>query len=98
MKDVPAFRLRAEPLTDEASELRGFPYADPDVGTRHRIGGEPSFIGPDDYPSCDSCNETMTFYGQLDSIGEGFELADVGVVIVFICFDCFTSHATVRSG
>ncbi|MFN3257941.1 MAG: hypothetical protein ACE37B_19855 [Ilumatobacter sp.] len=71
MKQIPAFPLRAEPLTDEAAELRCFPYADPDVGTRHRIGGEPFFTGPDDYPRCDSCGETRSFYGQLDSIGEG---------------------------
>ena len=97
MKQVPAFLLRAEPLTDEAAELPGFPYAGPDVGTRHRIGGEPSFIEPDNYPRCDSCNKTMSFYGQLDSIGEDYELADVGIVAVFICFDCFTSQATIRS-
>lgn len=97
MKQIPAFLLRAEPLTDEAANLPGFPYADPDVGTRHRIGGEPSFIGDDDYPRCDSCGETMSFYGQLDSIGEGYELADVGVVAVFICFDCGTSQSIIRS-
>jgi hypothetical protein len=39
----------------------------------------------------------MSFYGQLDSIGEGFELADVSIVAVLICFDYFTSTSIVRS-
>ena len=30
----------------------------------------------------------MTFYGQLDSIGDDYALADVGVIVVFFCFDC----------
>lgn len=97
MKQVPPFKLIAQPLTDEAAELPGFPSAAPDVGTRHRIGGEPSFIEEDEYPRCTSCKETMTFYGQLDSIGDGYELADVGVVLVFVCYDCFSAQAQIRS-
>ena len=40
----------------------------------------------------------MTFYGQLDSIGDDFVLADAGVVEVFVCFDCFEAAARVSSG
>ncbi|MEA2311420.1 MAG: hypothetical protein QOE28_1388 [Solirubrobacteraceae bacterium] len=40
----------------------------------------------------------MTFYGQLDSIGDDFALADAGVVEVFVCFDCFEAAARVSSG
>ena len=40
----------------------------------------------------------MTFYGQLDSINDEFMIADVGIVRVFVCFDCFEAHATVESG
>jgi hypothetical protein len=39
----------------------------------------------------------MTFYGQLDSIGDDFALADVGVVQVFVCFDCFEATAQIAS-
>lgn len=39
----------------------------------------------------------MTFYGQLDSVGDDFALADVGVVMVFVCFDCFEAAALVDS-
>ena len=39
----------------------------------------------------------MTFYGQLDSIGDDFALADAGVVLVFVCFNCFEAAALVAS-
>lgn len=97
MNQIPAFQLRPEPLTPEAAGLPPFRSADPEIGTRHRLGGEASFVGTDQYPRCDSCSETMTFYGQLDSVGDDFALADAGVVQVFVCFDCFTSEAVIRS-
>ena len=97
MKRIPAFLLRREPITDDAASLPGFRWAAPAIGTRNRIGGEPSFIDPADYPSCTICNEPMTFYGQLDSINDDYVLADAGVVVVFVCFDCFTSEAIIRS-
>jgi hypothetical protein len=37
----------------------------------------------------------MTFYGQLDSVGDDVVLADAGVVQVFVCFDCFDAAARV---
>jgi len=40
----------------------------------------------------------MTFYGQLDSVGDSISLADVGMVYVFVCFDCFTSKSVLQSG
>lgn len=38
----------------------------------------------------------MTFYAQLDSIGEKYDLADCMVIHIYVCFDCFTvkSHLT----
>ena len=38
----------------------------------------------------------MTFYGQPDSIAEGFELADVGVVVVYVCIGCFEASASIH--
>ena len=93
---LPAFSLTAHPLTSEAAALPGFRSAGPEVGTRHRLGGEASFLDPEDYPSCD-CGQPMTFYGQLDSINDDHCLADVGVVAVFVCFDCFAAQALVCS-
>ena len=97
MKNIPPFKLIPQPLTEEAAELPKFKWAGPEIGTRHRLGGEPSFIQPADYPLCTSCGETMTFYGQLDSINDDYVLADVGLVFVFVCFNCFTSTSFIQS-
>jgi hypothetical protein len=40
----------------------------------------------------------MKFYGQLDSIGDDVTLADVGMIYVFVCFDCFTTRSVLQSG
>lgn len=81
---IPPFRLDAHPLTPEAEAAGGFEWAPPEVGTRHRIGGEPDGVPESEYPRCHSCGHPMTFYGQLDSVGDDFALADVGVVHVFV--------------
>jgi hypothetical protein len=95
-KRVPPFRLIAHPMTPEADAAAGFEWAAPEIGTRHRIGGEPDELPIADIPRC-GCGESMTFYGQLDSIGDDFALADVGVLQVFVCFDCFEAAALVVS-
>lgn len=94
---VPEFILRAEPLDDAAASAAGSRSAGPEIGTRHRIGGEPTELSPIDYPRCGSCPELMTFYGQLDSIGDDYAIADAGVVHVFVCFDCFETEARISS-
>jgi hypothetical protein len=98
VRDIPPFRLVPEPLTEEAAELPGFKWAGPEVGKRHRLGGEPSFLQQLEHPRCSSCSEDMTFYGQLDSINDEIVLADAGLVFVFVCFDCFTSTSFIQSG
>lgn len=97
MRQIPPFRLVPEPLTEEAAQLRRFQWTDPDVGNRHRLGGEPSFMQGAHYPECDACGEVMAFYGQLDSINDEFILADAGLVFVFVCFDCYTSKSFIQS-
>jgi hypothetical protein len=86
-KRIPPFRLEAHPLTPETESAAGFEWASPEVGTRHRIGGEPDGASEPDYPRCRSCRAPITFYGQLDSIGDDIALADVGVGQVFVCLD-----------
>ena len=95
-KRIPPFRLEAHPLTPEAESAAGFEWASPEVGTRHRIGGEPDVASEPDYPRCRSCRAPMTLYGQLDSIGDDVALADGGVVQVFVCFDCFEARHALR--
>ena len=40
----------------------------------------------------------MSFYGQLDSVGDGMTLADAGIVYVFVCFGCFATKSVLQSG
>ena len=86
------------PLTPEGEAVAGFTWADPEVGTRHRIGGEPDGLNRAAYPRCPSCRERMTFYGQLDSVGDDLVLADAGLIHVFVGFDCFEATAKIATG
>jgi hypothetical protein len=98
VREIPPFRLVPEPLNAAAAELPPFEWADPEVGTRHRLGGQPDALqGEVIHPRCPHCREPMSFYGQLDSINDDFCIADVGLIHVFLCFDCFESIARVVS-
>jgi hypothetical protein len=94
---IPPFRLVPEPLSPEAERVAGFKWAPEEVGKRHRLGGEPEWIQGDMTPVCRDCGQRMTFYGQLDSIGDEVCLADVGLVYVFVCFDDYEARAIVQS-
>ena len=94
---IPEYKLEAVPMSDEAREAQGFKWADDEVGTRHRLGGEPDFIQQANWPSCPACRERMAFYGQLDSIGDKVMIADCGMIYVFICFDCNETTSFVQS-
>jgi len=96
MKEIPPFKLIPQPLNDEAASLPGFKWASPVIGTRHRLGGKPEFIQGDETPRC-SCGDVMTFYAQLDSVSPEFNLADGGMIYVFVCFGCFETKAILQS-
>lgn len=68
------------------------------MGERHRLGGEPT-LHNSAIPACPMCNETMTFYAQLDGLPKPseFDLADAGLILVYVCFDCFEVTATLDS-
>lgn len=97
MKEIPPFKLIPEPLNDRARELRKFKWASKQVGTRHQLGGEPSFLQSENWPDCPAGHGRMTFYGQLDSINDDICIADCGMVYVFICFECYKSIAIIQS-
>lgn len=97
---LPAFRLIPEPMDDEARAVTAEPRPDwvwEKIGTRHQLGGIPEFVQSDEYPSCKSCGEAMTFYAQLDAINHKYDLADSGLLYVFICFDCFETVSFIQS-
>jgi hypothetical protein len=67
------------------------------AGRRHKPGGKPNFTQGQQWPVCSHCQEQMTFYGQLDSIGDKYDLADCGLIYVFVCFDCFETKSMLQS-
>jgi hypothetical protein len=84
---------------------RPVPLDYPDnLGTRTKFGGKPDWIQVDETPECPQCGESMYFVAQIDSIEHenrhnplmrnppkhiDFMFADVGMIYVFYCFDCF---------
>lgn len=94
--NIPEIPLRLVPDSDEAKRVIGFKWAGGDVGRRSKIGGEPTWIVGDETPTC-SCGSPMTFYGQLDSVGDDVCLADVGIVYVFVCFNCYETKSVLQS-
>ena len=93
---IPEIPLRPEPTSAEAKESLGFKWAS-QVGNRHKLGGSPDWLASPEMPSCETCHSPMTFYGQLDSIGDNIVLADCGMVFVFVCFKCFTTRSILQT-
>ncbi len=89
---IPKVKLVTQPETNEAKEVVGYKWNEI-AGTRHFLGGKPDGINETVYPKCDECNKTMTFYAQIDSIGDKYDLADCMVIHNFVCFDCFEVKA-----
>jgi hypothetical protein len=96
MRSIPPFKLTPVPMTPEAKALPGFKWASPEVGKRHQLGGEPTLLRPMEEQVC-SNGHVMTFYAQLDSINDDIVLADVGLVFVFVCFECFETKSVLQS-
>lgn len=90
--EIPKIKLVMQPETEEAKAVVGFKWNNI-AGTRHYLGGKPDDLPETEYPVCDSCNSTMTFYAQIDSVGDKFSLADCMVIHNFVCFDCNTVNA-----
>lgn len=85
---IPEIKLIPNPETQDAREALGFQW-NKVAGTRHKLGGEPDGITEEQFPQCNSCKNPMSFYAQIDSIGDNYNLADCMVIHQFVCFDCF---------
>jgi Domain of unknown function (DUF1963) len=95
---IPPYRLVPRPLDELArSKPPGFKWAKPPAGEHHRIGGHPDFIQKEQHPRCPSCENALTFYAQLDSLNDEFVLGDVGMIYVFVCFDCLEVRALLQT-
>lgn len=88
MEEIPEIKLVPTPETPEAKKVLGHKWASPDIGHRHKLGGKPDWIQGDESPTCPTCFQEMTFYAQLDSIGDDLHLGDCGLIYVFVCFNC----------
>ncbi len=97
MKVIPPFKLVPAALDKSAETLPPFKWAGKDIGTRHRLGGSPSFLQDSEWPACKCCGDKMSFYGQLDSINDEFCIADCGLVYVFVCFACNETKSLIQS-
>jgi hypothetical protein len=97
MKQIPEIPLVMDPQTPEAHAAITFRW-NLRAGKRHKLGGAPDWIQDDDTPSCPDCAKPMTFYGQLDGIGDEIVLGDCGMIYVFFCFDCGTTQSVFQCG
>lgn len=92
--EIPEIKLIPMPESEEARAAVGYKY-NSEAGHRHKLGGKPDFIQSEDWPSC--CSKAMTFYAQIDSIGDEYDLADCGMIYVFVCFDCFNTKSVLQN-
>ncbi|MBG6143025.1 MAG: hypothetical protein RIE06_29125 [Roseibium album] len=95
---IPEYKIELVPRSDQAERSQGFAWADPEIGTRSKIGGEPDFIQGQEIPSCPGCGNRMSFFSQIDSIGDELSFADVGILYTFVCFGCFEAESVIQSG
>jgi len=96
MPEIPEIPLVMNPQTPAAKAAIGFKWNDT-VGKAHKLGGTPDWIQGDHTPNCQECGGKMTFYGQLDCIGDDIALADCGCIYVFACFDCNETKSILQS-
>ena len=98
MKEVgqtfPEIQLVRRPTSIAAERLMVHKYAPTGVGERNKLGGTPDWIQNEDWPQC--CGKQMTFYAQLDSVGDDIHLGDCGLIYVFVCFDCFSTESRMQ--
>ncbi|PCE65987.1 hypothetical protein [Sediminicola luteus] len=85
---IPEIKLIPKPESEEGRQALGYKWNNI-AGTRHKLGGKPDGLPVQEYPLCDSCKSTMTFYAQIDSIGDDYDLADCMLIHSFVCFDCY---------
>jgi hypothetical protein len=89
---IPEIPLVMRPETEAAKSVIGFKWSS-GTGLRHKIGGQPDWIQADETPMCEPCSAKMTFYGQLDCIGDEISLGDCGIIYVFYCRNCLAAAA-----
>ncbi|GAB5562757.1 MAG: hypothetical protein SynsKO_44040 [Synoicihabitans sp.] len=95
VKEIPEIPLRMDPSTPQAKSVIGFQW-NSEAGRGHKLGGSPDWSQGDETPECPPCFQKMTFYGQLDCIGDDIALGDCGRIFVFVCMDCFETKSVIQ--
>ena len=84
------------------------------LGIRSKLGGEPDWVQHPEIPKCRECKQSMTFVAQIDSIEhddshnphaidclsgkQHYMFGDVGMIYVFLCFECMETKSVVQYG
>ena len=97
MDEIPEIQLTMNPKSSEARGIIGFRW-NSTAGGAHKIGGQPDWIQGDETPECSQCFKRMTFYGQLDCLGDQMALGDCGRIFVFVCMDCLSTQSVLQCG
>ncbi len=97
MDEIPEIQLTMNPKTPAARAVIGFKW-NSTAGRAHKLGGQPDWLQSDETPECTSCFKKMTFYGQLDCLGDQVALGDCGRIFVFVCFDCLSTQSVLQCG
>lgn len=97
MSEIPEIALTMAPKSQEARGIIGFKW-NLTAGRAHKIGGQPDWVQNDETPGCAECFREMTFYGQLDCLGDTVSLGDCGRIFVFVCLDCLTTQSVLQCG
>jgi len=93
---IPEIPLVPNTQSAAAKVVFGHKWAAPEIGHRHKIGGTPDWQQGEEWPHC--CGKRMTFYAQLDSVGDKIHLGDCGLIYVLVCFDCLTIKSVFQCG
>jgi hypothetical protein len=93
---IPPIPLVPKPASPEAESAIGFKWAGDSIGRRHRIDGDPEWLQSEQTPQC-ACGKSMSFYAQLDSVGDSYCLGDCGMIYVFVCWDCWETKSVLQS-
>jgi uncharacterized protein YwqG len=84
------------------------------LGVRSKLGGKPDWEQGAEIPKCPNCKKPMTFIAQIDSMehdeehnphaidclsdSQQYMFGDVGMIYVFLCFDCMETKSVIQCG
>ena len=108
MKTLPEFRVTLTRLNEGEAAYPTEAHFE-SHGQRTKLGGSPDWIQTDESPTCAVCDVSMTFVAQIDSVehqwnsnphsiealsgNQKWMFGDVGMIYVFFCFECLSTHS-----